>query len=178
LQDWFNVSADDSLEARLKLIQAGKLLISDIQGGDMLKEAPLGYALIFFLGLVLYTPVMLFSTGKYKAGLKCAASVCLWLIMMTGTLTLISRINPQMTSSFTMTPMAGYETSEIQNRPPSDLTRKPAQRQRIGQTYQSPLKGRCYVRGQGGGGRWNESEPVPRSGERTFSLTPGKDARR
>lgn len=61
----------------------------------MLENIPTQYAAIFFLGIVLYTPVLLFSTGKYKSGLKCAAATCAWLLMIVSTARLAEVIYPQ-----------------------------------------------------------------------------------
>jgi hypothetical protein len=70
----------------------------------MFEASPFAYALTFFLGIVLYTPILLFSSGKYKSGLKCAAAICLWLLMMTATTSLMSYINPDLLSSLMSTP--------------------------------------------------------------------------
>lgn len=69
----------------------------------MLEASPFASTLMFFLGIVLYSPILLFSSGKYKSGLKCAAAICLWLLMMTGTTTLMSYMNPNLLYSLTGT---------------------------------------------------------------------------
>jgi hypothetical protein len=67
----------------------------------MFKEASVIYAITFFLGIVFYSPILLFSTEKYKSGLKCAAAICFWLIMMVSTVTLLFKINPELMRSLT-----------------------------------------------------------------------------
>lgn len=53
---------------------------------------------------------MLFSTGKYKSGLKSAAAICVWLVMIVGTVTLLSWINPGLMARLTET--AESETTQ------------------------------------------------------------------
>ncbi len=71
----------------------------------MLSEPPVQYAALFFLGLMVYTPVILFSTGKYKEGLKCAAAICIWMVMMATAVRVVATIYPPIvTSSATVLP--------------------------------------------------------------------------
>src|SRR5689334_8883796 len=56
----------------------------------------MAYALAFFLGIVLYSPILLFSRERYKSGLKCTAAICLWLSSMVVTVTVLSRLNPEL----------------------------------------------------------------------------------
>ena len=99
----------------------------------------MAYALAFFLGIVLYSPILLFSRERYKSGLKCAAAICLWLSSMVVTVTVLSRLNPELmrilstnecTSGGSEKPSNGnsYRIGEChkdkrRRRPPSKATR-------------------------------------------------------
>src|SRR5438034_11715076 len=78
-----------------------------------MRPESIAYALLFFLGIVMYNPIVLFSSGKYKAGLKCAGAICLWVIMMVSTARLLSLINPEIMDPLTTiaSPSSQYEAA-------------------------------------------------------------------
>ena len=104
----------------------------------MFKEIPLAYAVVFFLGIALYTPILLFSTEKYKSGLKCAVAICLWLMMMIGTVTLLCHINPELMRSLGVVPFSALQeaawasNSSSQIRPAQPSHHCPKGHRRIG----------------------------------------------
>jgi hypothetical protein len=60
----------------------------------MLPDLPVQYGVVFLLGIIMYTPVVLFSTGKYKSGLKCAAATCLWMLMVAASARVVALLYP------------------------------------------------------------------------------------
>jgi hypothetical protein len=65
----------------------------------MLRELPINYAMVFFLGMLVYAPITLIANGRYRAGLKCAAAMCGSLLMLSITARLATAIYPALSSS-------------------------------------------------------------------------------
>lgn len=86
----------------------------------MLRELPIEYAMIFFLGMLVYAPITLISSGKYKDGLKCVAVMCTCILFLAVTARLATTIYPAAKFS------AAKAETTFKDSTPSETPRHPA----------------------------------------------------
>lgn len=82
----------------------------------MIAELPIHYAMIFFLGMLVYAPITLISNGKYKAGLKAAGAICVSALMLATTARLATIIYPSIVapkSATTRIQLSPPQTTEV-----------------------------------------------------------------
>jgi hypothetical protein len=86
----------------------------------MIAELPIHYAIVFFLGMLVYTPITLISNGKYKAGMKAAAAISVSLLMLATTARLATTIYPSAAR-------ANLDSSRVQEAPVQTTAFAPSQ---------------------------------------------------